>query len=523
VAVADKVIVTNVARLKQKYTADKWAKLRAAIDGLIQADAGRGLKTMLVDLSSTAEMKKYKAAAVAANKAAEPKSNKQAVDKIYKEIRPAYVMLLGAVDVIPHQDLKNPLFSPPDDTDEFAFSDLPYACDAAYSTSIRKFLTPTRVVGRLPDVMGGSDVDYLIGLLNTAAGYQSQPAGQYDAFLGITAEVWRQSTDTSLRAIFGNAAGMKISPVDGPNWSAADLKAKAHFINCHGSPADWRFFGQKGNKYPTAHDATLLAGKLAAGTVLAAECCYGAELYDPVLSGGRQGMCNTYLASGAYAFLGSSTIAYGPAVGNGEADLICQYFLRQIRSGSSVGRACLEARLEYMRQSHTLTPTDLKTLGQFNLMGDPSLTPVQSVQPAPHFLSGAKMAKLGLAFERATRFLRRETLSGVSAAVGAMVYVAAETLKASPTMNKSIGKLRKLAEEHGLDNPSILSFAVEGPDLTPGEKKLAKAKNIPSPGNIYTLVQRLPVPPEEEKIIRIEGINAVEYDGMMETRSFFSR
>jgi hypothetical protein len=40
-------------------------------------------------------------------------------------------MILGAPDVVPHQDLTNPVFDPPDnDPDQFAYGDLPYACDA---------------------------------------------------------------------------------------------------------------------------------------------------------------------------------------------------------------------------------------------------------------------------------------------------------------------------------------------------------------------------------------------------------
>ena len=36
-----------------------------------------------------------------------------------------------------------------------------------------------------------------------------------------------------------------------------------------------------GLEYPVAHDAAYIQGKIKSGTVAAAECCYGAELYDP--------------------------------------------------------------------------------------------------------------------------------------------------------------------------------------------------------------------------------------------------
>ena len=65
-------------------------------------------------------------------------------------------MILGAPDVVPHQDLANPAFAPPDDPDQFAYGDVPYACDAPYSTRPEDFVGPTRVVGRLPDLTGGS-------------------------------------------------------------------------------------------------------------------------------------------------------------------------------------------------------------------------------------------------------------------------------------------------------------------------------------------------------------------------------
>ena len=66
-------------------------------------------------------------------------------------------MILGSVDVIPHQDLVNPAYDPsPDgDPDRLAPGDLPYACDAPYSTAISDFTGPTRVVGRLPDLTNG--------------------------------------------------------------------------------------------------------------------------------------------------------------------------------------------------------------------------------------------------------------------------------------------------------------------------------------------------------------------------------
>ena len=86
-------------------------------------------------------------------------------------------------------------------------------------------------------------------------------------------------------------------------------------------------------------------------------------------------ICQGYLIQGTYGYFGSTTIAYGPEVGNGTADLITQYFLLAILDGASLGRAALLARQRFVQQTAELDPIDLKTLGQFNLLGDPSIHP----------------------------------------------------------------------------------------------------------------------------------------------------
>ena len=96
-------------------------------------------------------------------------------------------------------------------------------------------------------------------------------------------------------------------------------------------------------------------------------------------------ICQRYLIQGAYGYFGSSTIAYGPEEGNGAADLITQYFLMAVLDGASLGRAALVARQRFVQQTAELDPVDLKTLGQFNLLGDPSIHPATVTRPRPAF------------------------------------------------------------------------------------------------------------------------------------------
>jgi hypothetical protein len=164
-------------------------------------------------------------------------------------------------------------------------------------------------------------------------------------------------------------------------YTKTQLKPLTHFYNCHGSKADPCFYGQKGKNYPVALTSTNLPANVSKGTMVAAECCYGAELYDTSNTETKQdGIALTYLENGAIAFLGSSTIAYGPSDSNALADLITQYFIKfNLKGDVSTGHALLEARQRFLIDSGPqLDPYELKTLAQFYLLGDPSVVPVKA-------------------------------------------------------------------------------------------------------------------------------------------------
>jgi hypothetical protein len=142
-----KLIVSNRAALLRKYKTSGLASIRKAVAALAKADKARGIKTQLLFLDDAAAMKALAAPAV--KTAAGPREIKAAIDAVCKALQPAWLMILGAPDVLPHQDLDNPAASPPDDPDLRAWGDLPYACDAPYSRDPARFVGPTRVVGRL--------------------------------------------------------------------------------------------------------------------------------------------------------------------------------------------------------------------------------------------------------------------------------------------------------------------------------------------------------------------------------------
>lgn len=459
----DKVIVTNLSALKEKYGAAGLKKIQSAVKDLIAADKKRGITTSLVGLDDDAAMKQLKATRV--DDASSTRENKKAIDDVYNALLPDYLMILGAIDVVPHQDLKNPLFTkddPEGDNEEFADSDLPYACEAPYSQNIRDFTGPTRVVGRLPDLTGAKgSPKYLLALLKTATSWKSLSRADYEKYLGISADKWRESTTESLTNIFNNAKDLQNSPTKGFKWSAGLINRRVHFINCHGGDTLADFFGQSvtdDNDMPVSHRAVFVGkkGSIVEGTIVAAECCFGAQLYDPAAQDeGQMGMCNTYLAQKAYAFLGSSNTAYGPASGNDQADLVCQYFIQAALDGASTGRAALEARQRFVEKSSPLSPMNKKTLAQFNLFGDPSIVPVD--KPTTKVIPGPKLMNL-------TTGVKALASVKIGASSKAMHEVAAveraqrrETLRAKgPMLSKLQPKMSKSAEGPSQDVKSSM-------------------------------------------------------------------
>ncbi|MEK6302111.1 MAG: hypothetical protein AABO41_15485 [Acidobacteriota bacterium] len=464
----DKIIVTNLGRLKAKYGLSGAAKIKAAVKKLAAADKLRGLDTRLIALDDAAAMKKLKAPPV--TKAADPKQNKEAIDAVCKKLSPDYLVILGAPDVIPHQDLKNPVFDPPEEPDQFALSDLPYACEAPYSRSPENFTGPSRVVGRIPDLTGSNDPSYLIGLLDTATNSKSLPVSEYLRYHSISAKVWEASTRLSLDNMFGSNADLHLSPKKGPKWATNQVGRRVHFINCHGAEATSQFFGQSGQSFPIAHEAKLVKGKISEGTVASVECCYGAQLYDSSVLGDGPPICNTYLEGKAYGFFGSTTIAYGPAEGNGGADLICQFFVLQVLGGASLGRAALEAQQQFIASAPQMDPTDVKTMAQFILLGDPSIHPVSVVAPQTAIAAGTRAGKS--AGDAVDRGGRRQQLhaKGMWLAKNQPVATGSGTKKRSSSVDAS---LKKIADKVNVKVNRTMSFQIKR-GVVP-KSKMAKA------------------------------------------------
>jgi len=389
---------------------------------------------------------------------------------------------------------RNPVGGSGGDGDTDVPSDLPYACNVPFSRDIQDFLGPTRVVGRLPDVDGDEDPAYLVGLLRTARGWKSLSKSTYRTGFAVTADVWKSSTRASARKLFGSSRVDRVPP-KGPAWPKSRLARRAHFINCHGAPIDPCYYGEGiDGSFPVAHRSRSLAG-LRKGTVAAAECCYGAQLYDPESLGVDSAIANAYMKKGTYGFLGSTTIAYGPASGNGEADLICQYFLRYVQNGASLGRATLEARQEYVRKHSPVSPVDLKTLAQFYLLGDASIHPVRAARVS----AKTPAATAGGPGRKSRRRRLAKKGHSVSQKVSSVLSKADRTVKR--TTKKP---LTTALSKAGMDVSGVRVFEVRSPRPTqakngPGEEVAVRRVRDESQGTFHVMIESARSGPAKSK------------------------
>lgn len=382
-----KLIVSNLSALKKKYGAP-WLESQdftGARDALIAADNNQGIVSQVVFLDDANAL-----GAAAVTDAKDEKQNKDALDAAYKLYnKPYYILLLGSVDIIPHQTLKDLFYDPGPEDEPYVPSDLPYACDAPYSKNIcPDFINPSRIVGRLPDITGApGDKKYFLDVLANAANRKARPRADFEKYFALCSDGYKKSTELTLQNIFGDAGKLQVCPPnpEAAEWTPDQMGSYTHFGNCHGFHQTPKFYGT-GIDYVILDSEKIASAGLSPGMIASFEACYGAQLYDPKLAGNTISICNAYLRGGCAAYFGSSGIAYGGYNKNNNADLITRYFLKYMLEGYSSGHACLKARQDFVTYQkgqmippifHLISPMAQKTLAQFNLMGDPSIAPVQ--------------------------------------------------------------------------------------------------------------------------------------------------
>src|SRR6516165_2248793 len=193
---SDKILVTSRSGLVEKYGKKGFDDVMRAVQALARADKHRGYVTRLIFLDDQKAMRRSRGTAVTDIKSGQ--QHKEAIDSIYATLKPEYLVILDGPDVVPHVSLSNPAS---EDGDPDVPSDLPYACDAPF---VRRdpslFTSVTRVVGRIPGIVGAKRPTFLIRLLDASARFRPRPRKAYLQYFSISAQVWQKSTQKSLKA-----------------------------------------------------------------------------------------------------------------------------------------------------------------------------------------------------------------------------------------------------------------------------------------------------------------------------------
>ncbi len=416
---ATKIIVTNRSALQKKYKTNT-TKVLALLKKLITADSKKGIDTSVIFVDVAADMKKVQGRVV--TNPGNEKQNVTAVQKIFDAINPEYLVLFGSADIIPFIRIKNPVYNRFEDSfdsdgdgnttekdredGEYILSDLPYACDIPFTKEYKDYIstdhgTVFRVVGRIPDIIGEANLPYITKVVKHAAEWKAKTSSTGRGF-ALSTDDWSSVTRSAIKSLFGNKFDLYISKgVPGTTLKFNLLRSDIHLINCHGGPGDDYFSNSQGG---TAISSNQLDRKVKKGTLVAAECCFGAQLYfDP---GQNLPMASNYLEEGATGFLGSSTTSYGASNTDEspyDADIITKSFLKYVLNGRSTGAALQQSRIDFKRDVFSNEEgldilMSYKTLIQFYLLGDPSIHYVKKkVQEAAGLPQGIKARRLGAA------------------------------------------------------------------------------------------------------------------------------
>jgi hypothetical protein len=405
-----KLSVTVKSHLDHKYDDAALEKINDAVKGWIEADKNRGIQTVHVAVDDPSEMREVwrnyfpKAPPVrSVSGKATPVKIKQAIDDLWKRLKPKYLVLFGGDDVVPMFKVPNPTLYWKQDWDKMLRTDNPYASSKAFDPQdIDSYLVPDRVIGRIPDMKGSrkrTDPTWLLNYLKTAMSWAAQSPNFYEKTYAICTSESTGAGKECMQFISKPVSDLLISPPTDDTLTSARnrLSAPLHLIKCHGNRLDATFWGHdpvennEKKAWKRAITSTTLKACLKPATVVGATCCWGAQIFSPdarhVRSHKRWPLASTYLRKGALGFVGATGRAWFGGDTMRFADYIVGDYFKWILRHASIGRALLESKHGYMcyylEGGGTADALDQKTMVEYVLLGDPSIHPVAAKVSCP--------------------------------------------------------------------------------------------------------------------------------------------
>jgi Peptidase family C25 len=282
------------------------------------------------------------------------------------------LLIVGDQRIVPSFQVANPVTDRSVDPDFTVFTDNPYG---QFDWLLpEQCVQPPFAVGRLAAGVGDS-ATALCALLDSLVALHQQPKSR-TGYVEITSRQWQDSS-ASVLSLQASPAQVIVSPdgrVSASNASVLDCKFL--YCNLHGFLNDsaWRGYDQ-GLSYPVpAVTPDAFLAQFVSGTVVFTEACYGLAT-----SGKKTSSSNalSLQAAGAAAVIGSTGLAYGTATVKPQdlidADVLARTFFNTAAvTGATPGRCLLQARSALRASDSSSNPFVIKTLLEFQLLGDPS-------------------------------------------------------------------------------------------------------------------------------------------------------
>ena len=291
--------------------------------------------------------------------------------KIYQVRVPNYLMIIGDDNVIPKAIFANGVPG----EDKFVPSDFCYiSLDLSNPWGGTKYnLVHSTPVGRIPASVNNNFSEALIYFKNAI---EFKPYSSFKGF-ALTANVWSKTSANVFAEVTKNilespaySIEPKLLELPLPSLDGYNLLG----FNVHGSGQSNNWFGQLESHYPTAFSSKCLPNE-ANGYVLCTEACYGAK--SKISIENKTSILLNALQKKCIGFVGSSMIAYGAANGGmGCADVIANVFMNSVIKGMELGDSFKTALVKLNKDQ--MRETEIKTLVEFALYGDPSLVFIEN-------------------------------------------------------------------------------------------------------------------------------------------------
>ena len=277
-----------------------------------------------------------------------------------------YIFILGNEEIVEVADWKNQT----GDNDDNIYSDLPYvtfSTESPWDNIDFDWNTVTRV-GRLPTTENCWN-DFKNYFINVQQHFEKNKSVSLQPY-GLSTLSWQKESEheyskISSGAIYTSPDVDKEDVLSYLNCHNANLL----YFNLHGSDDTELWYGEDNGTFPETVYPEIFDG-YKDFFILGVEACYGARYIGLPR---EKSILKTVLANRCLAFLGASKIAYGTAAPEGCcADIIVGKFMEYVFKCHSSGDAYI-AGIKKLADTSNMDDSDIKTVAEFSLYGDPAV------------------------------------------------------------------------------------------------------------------------------------------------------